>query len=301
MRLLRIIVFNPGHWSTTALASYSHSANIIRLNVPIDRAFYKPQAGNYFYLSILDDAHFWESHPFTVASISDEFLGKLECSEEEAPLLGSMMMASEADSQLIILEPKKQHMTFLIRPYDGFTLRLRDMLVGEQSSPKLLRMLVDGPYGHTQRLHKYQRVMFIAGGSGVVVALSYLNSLCEKMKTRTTIELHWAVRESAFVRDVLSTEAKRAINAGRLSLHLYMSSQIESPETGSLLSQVQQHVGRLKISSVVMSAARDAQGDNLAVVACGPAKMADDTRLAVVDALNHGSCQIDYYEESFTW
>lgn len=301
MRLLRIIIYNPGHWSTTALASYSHSANIVRLTIPIDSALYKPRSGNYFYLAVLDDTRCWESHPFTIASISGDFPQKSECSDEGAPLLASTMAASEIGVECMTVEPKKQHMTFLIRPYDGFTKRLRDTLADEQSSSKPLRVLVDGPYGHTQRLHQYRQVVFIAGGSGVVVALSYLNSLCDEMKTLTTIELHWAVRESGFVRDVLSKEAKEAISTGRLSLHLYMSSQMEIFGTGDLPSHVQQHVGRPNIHSVVMSAARCARGSNLAVVACGPAKMADDSRMAVVDALKNGNYPIDYYEESFTW
>lgn len=305
-RLLRIIIFNPGHWSTTALASYNDSANIIRLTVPIGSALYKPQAGNYFFLSILDDSNSWESHPFTVASISDEMPQKLEVSEESLPLLGSMTTAPETDSQCTTLEARKEHMTFLIRPYDGFTMRLRDMLTDEEANPKPLRILVDGPYGHTQRLHGYHRVIFIAGGSGVVVALSYLTSLCKKMETPIKIDLYWAVRESAFAKDILSsymlsTDVKAAIDTGKLSLQLYISSQIESSDIDGLPNRVQQHVGRLDIGSVITSAARDTRAGNLAVVACGPAKMADDSRLAVVNALKGGNHHIDYYEESFIW
>lgn len=300
------MIFNPGHWSTTALASYNDSANIIRLTVPIGSALYKPQAGNYFFLSLLDDSNSWESHPFTVASISHEMPQKIEGPEESLPLLGSMMAAPETHSQYTTLEAKKEHMTFLIRPYDGFTMRLRDMLADEEANVKPLRILVDGPYGHTQRLHEYHRVIFIAGGAGVVVALSYLASLCKKMKTPAKIDLYWAVRESAFVKDILSScmlsaEVKTAIDTGRLSLQLYMSSQIESFDIGSLPSQVQQHVGRPDIDSVITAAARDTQAGSIAVVACGPAKMADDSRLAVVNALKGGNHHIDYYEESFTW
>ncbi|KAL6900551.1 ferric reductase like transmembrane component domain-containing protein [Trichoderma evansii] len=308
MRLLRIIIFNPGHWSTTALASYNNSANIIRLTVPIGSSLYKPQAGNYFFLSILDDSNSWESHPFTVASISDEMPQKIEVSEESSPLLGPLMTAPETNSHCVTLEARKEHMAFLIRPYDGFTMRLRDMLADEEADPKPLRILVDGPYGHTQRLHEYHRVIFIAGGSGVVVALSYLTSLCRNMKKPTKIDLYWAVRESAFAKDILSsymlsTEIKAAIDSDKLSLQLYMpfSSQIESFDLGSLPSRMQQHVGRLDIGSVITSAARDTRAGNLAVVACGPAKMADDSRLAVVNALKRGNHQIDYYEESFIW
>lgn len=300
MRLLRIIIYNPGRWSTTALASYSDSANIIRLTIPIDNALYKIRPGNFFYLTVLNDTRFWESHPFTVASTSGELSQSSEYSDEEEPLLTSPTVAAEIELERMASEPKKQYMSFLIRPYNGFTERLRDMLVDEQSSSRPLKVLVDGPYGHTQQLQEYRQVVFIAGGSGVVVALSYLNSLCDGTKAPNTIELHWAAREPAFVRDVLSKEAKSALETGVLSLHLYMSA-VNDFSTNDLPSKVEQHVGRPNIHSVVMSAARGTQGSNLAVVACGPAKMADDSRLAVVDALKNGNHNIDYYEESFTW
>ena len=303
MRLLRVIIYNPGRWSATALASYSQSANIIRLSIPIDKALYKPRSGNYFYLTVLDDKRFWESHPFTVASVSGELPQKAEFSDENegVPLLAPATNPSEAGDAGLDVESKKQHMTFLIRPYNGFSGRLRDTLVDEQLTAAPLRVLVDGPYGHTQRLHQYQRVLFIAGGSGVVVALSYLNTLCQETKTLSTVELHWAVREPGFARDVLATEAKEAITTGRLSVHLYVSSQLNSLNIGEVPSQVEQHIGRPNIHSIVLSAASGAQGGNLAVVACGPARMADDSRLAVVDALREGNHHIDYFEESFTW
>ncbi|KAM6479473.1 ferric reductase like transmembrane component-domain-containing protein [Trichoderma sp. SZMC 28011] len=300
MRLLRIIIYNPGRWSTTALASYSDSANIIRLTIPTDNALYKIRPGIFFYLTVLNDTRFWESHPFTVASTSAELSQTSEYSDEEEPLLTSPTIAPQIELERMASEPKKQYMTFLIRPYDGFTERLRNMLADEQSSSRPLKVLIDGPYGHTQQLQEYRQIVFIAGGSGVVVALSYLNSLCDRMKEPTTIELHWAVREPAFVRDVLSKEAKSALETGMLSLHLYMSS-VNDFGANDLPSTVERHVGRPNIHSVVMSAARGSQGSNLAVVACGPAKMADDSRLAVVDALKNGNHNIDYYEESFTW
>ncbi|KAL7954017.1 ferric reductase like transmembrane component domain-containing protein [Trichoderma compactum] len=301
MRLLRIIIYNPGRWSTTALASYSDSANIIRLTIPTDNALYKIPSGNFFYLTVLNDARFWESHPFTVASTSGEVSQASEYSDEEEPLLTSPTIATEIELERMASEPKKQYMTFLIRPYNGFTERLRDMLADEQSSSRPLKVLVDGPYGHTQQLQEYRQIVFIAGGSGVVVALSYLNSLCDGMKAPTKIELHWAVREPAFVRDVLSKEAKRALETGILSLHLYMSLHMNDFSASDSPSTVEQHVGRPNIHSVVRLAARGAQGSSLAVVACGPAKMADDSRLAVVDALKNENHNIDYYEESFTW
>ncbi|KAL7931355.1 ferric reductase like transmembrane component domain-containing protein [Trichoderma chlorosporum] len=301
IRLLRIVIYNPGHWSTTALASYSSSANIIRLTIPTDNALYKIQPGKYFYLTVLDDKRFWESHPFTVASTSGELSQLSENSDEEEPLLTIATAHPEIELGRITTERKKQYMTFLMRPYDGFTRRLRDLLTNEEPSPRPLRVLVDGPYGHTRRLHHYQHAVFIAGGSGIVVALSYLNSLCNKMRARTILEIHWAVREPAFVRDIVTQEAQKALVTGKLSLHLYMSSQMDDFSMTNLPSQVKQHADRLNIHSVVMSAARGAQGNNLAVVACGPARMADDARLAVVDALKQGNHHIDYYEESFTW
>lgn len=204
IRVIRIILFHPRSWAADCLATYNPSSNIVRLVVPVNKSAYKVKPGTFFYLMILDDSRPWESHPFTVAYVSSEYSAK--SLSEQAPLLDSdddLAQGGEDD----LPQPSKPCMTFLIRPYDSQTRRLQELAASELSSPAPLRVMVDGPYGHSQALAEYDHVLFIVGGSGVVTALSYLRSLTHAHKA-PKVEIHWAVREPAFAREVLGDIAE---------------------------------------------------------------------------------------------
>lgn len=191
-------------------------------------------------------------------------------------------------------------MTFLIRPYNGFTRRLRDLVSERQPGPVPLRVLVQGPYGHSRPFHRYRDLVFIVGGSGVVTALSYLQLFIGAVR-RPRTQLHWAVREPEFAAEVITTDLGRVLKLGRLSLDLYMSSSVGEAVAVELPPGAQQHSSRPDVAGIVRAAVELAGSGSLAVVACGPAKMADDCRLAVVQALDSAECVVEYYEEKFEW
>ncbi|KND87213.1 Ferric reductase transmembrane component 5 [Tolypocladium ophioglossoides CBS 100239] len=295
MRLFRIFDFNPQPWCTNALAVNDASANIVQLSIPIsNRAACKPQPGRFYYLMVLDDTRCWESHPFTVASASARPPLNPEDSDEQTSLL--FAAANSAGSgNYGAKHSSTDHMTFLIRPYNSFTSRLRDLAV----NARYLKVLVEGPYGNTHPLHMYSHVVFIVGGTGVITPLSYLSLL--RGERRTPTELHWAVRESALVQIVTERYLDTALGSSGFSLELYMSSRSGDCPIRQLPSQVRQQPRRPHIPEIIASAVVKVCQGSLAVVACGPEGMVDDTRLAVVDALKSAKCQIDYFQESFHW
>ena len=261
MRICRIVVFNPTLRPTRASVVFNPVSNIVRLDVPTHVVAYKADPGTFYYISVVDDAQFWESHPFTVATVSNGMAKR----GEESPLLEDTGLDKTAKT-----------LTFLIRPYDGFTRRLRDLA----ASPSL-RVLVDGPYGHTQPLQLFDRVVFIVGGSGIVVPLSYM----KKLKT-ANVCLHWAVREASFAADVLDD----IDTAWEVDVYF-------SDRSADTFPNVQTHHRRPNISQIIEETT---QHRSVAVVACGPPQLADDTRAAVVAALKNGH-SIEYFEESFRW
>jgi len=91
-------------------------------------------------------------------------------------------------------------MVFIIHPYDGFTGRLRESAISGSINH---RVLVDGPYGETQPFHKYENVLFIVGGTGIVVPLSYLDMHLNKNSRTTSVQIIWAVREHDFLTAVV--------------------------------------------------------------------------------------------------
>ncbi|PHH72632.1 hypothetical protein CDD82_5874 [Ophiocordyceps australis] len=280
MRLLRITAFNPLSWATDARAVYDDSANILRLSVPL-KSVYKVHPGSYFYLMVLNASRCWESHPFTAVCVADSDRHSL------------------CDQQTPLLECQRQALQFIIRPYNGFTRRLRDMAVKGTK----LRLVVEGPYGHSRPLHGYDHVVFIVGGSGVVTALSYMaslssfSSLSNNRAGPRSIHLHWAVRQVAFAEQVV---LNHLCHVGiKLSVDIYLA-ELSRLNRLAAVTGVCLHAGRLEIASIVTTATAAAGPlSSVAIVACGPASMVDDARSAVVEALAHAQCQMDYFEESW--
>ncbi|KAF5676147.1 ferric reductase Fre2p [Fusarium heterosporum] len=300
-RVLRIAAFNPKLWNTWATSVYHPTSNIVRLVIPWSSSLYKPAPGTYYYVHVLNGPRCWESHPFTVAAVTEEGQGDSKLLGEQVPLLEN----NPTDQGLDTVDPQdigteSRTMTFLIRPYDGFTSRLRDAASAQWPRNVPQRVLVDGPYGHTQPLHLFDNVVFVVGGSGIVVPLSYLQVLTGPTAPRS-VKIHWAVREPAFALDVLKTDIADALGSANLSIDIHLTTHTPQDELSDWPSQVTLQRGRIDASSVVRNGSEKTNGESLAVVACGPAQMADDARKTVADLLRNGVMKIEYFEESFQW
>jgi hypothetical protein len=122
-------------------------------------------------LLTIPDVKKFQSHPFTIASVSDR-LHKQGLGRE---------------------------VVFLIRARKGFTLALwEEILRQSQATPRtpgaqyaegiVMRAYVDGPFGSVVRARwgNHSTVLIIAGGSGVSFAVSMLQYLCLGMSGRDT-------------------------------------------------------------------------------------------------------------------
>lgn len=269
--------------------------------IPWSTSLYKPAPGTFYYIHVLNGPRCWESHPFTVASVTDEGQRGAKLLGEQVPLLegGIPEQSPDADVSEAILSDSRT-LTFLIRPYDGFTSRLRDTASAEWPKNVPQRVLVDGPYGHTQPLHLFDNVIFVVGGSGIVVPLSYLQLLTGPSSPRT-VKIHWAVREPAFALDVLRTDIADALGSANLSVEIHLTTHTPQDELQEWPSQIMLRRGRIEAASVVTKASERVDGESLAVVACGPAQMADDARRTVYGLLRSGVGGLEYFEESFQW
>ncbi|KAH6665316.1 ferric-chelate reductase [Plectosphaerella plurivora] len=297
-RMGRTVSFNLRFWDTWASATYDPSSNMVRLVVPHTTSFYQPEPGSFYYLHVLSDRRFWESHPFTMAYSTGHRRRPSKDSTEDTPLMqedDAISLAHDAG--------ETPSMTFLVRPYDGFTGRLKDAAASSWPAPAPLRVLVEGPYGHTQPFDAFENVLFVVGGSGIAVPLAYLSALVSSGRTRT-VRIVWAVREVAFAEDVLTRDVGVLADSTKVSLRVFVTHR-DLPG-GDVLrrsfpdaASVAHH--RPDVSGEVAEAVRSAGKQSLAVVACGPARMADDARRAVVEAQADATPRIEYFEESFTW
>ena len=262
---------------------------------------------------------FWQSHPFTLAYTTSgdgsessqvllsppssgtntprAYFGVPPTDREERP--GSR--ASDTSFELqTLLKPSttiaSSSLVFIIRPYNGFTRRLKEASL---QAPAKLRVFIDGPYGETQPLHTYQNVLFIVGGTGIAVPLSYLAKILGNESRTTSLKVIWAVREHKFLMEAINSDFRGFLESEKLDLTAYVTQDAEGKEDET--SGFRLHQGRPNIYAEVEAAARDSRNHSLAVIACGPGQMADDARRAVVNMLGRGYSRIEYFEESFNW
>ena len=289
LRTIRVLAFNPWFWNNRAEVSYSAASNTVRLVVPCANSAYRPRPGTYYYIQVLGDSRPWESHPFTMAYASP---GHDLAVEEMTPLLqSSASLVSDDDS-------KTPSMTFLIRPYDSFTSRLKT-LAAKNASP---RVLIEGPYGTTHHLDSFDDVLFIVGGSGIVVPLAYLAQLNSSPRVRS-VRIVWSVREAGFAEEVLRRDMRGAFEGGRVSVEVFLTGGSGERDLNSVdwHKSVSVSEGRPDVSAEIECSARGAMGGSVAVVACGPARMADEARGAVVGVLGEGYHRVEYFQEAFNW
>lgn len=289
-------MFGSSRWSTRARATLNPSSNIIRLEVALSPKRAKAQPGTYYYLMLLNGPNFWESHPFTVAYPESSSLKTVSEDETTALLSG----ADATDAQDDELDGSR-FMTFLIRPYDGFTSRLRDMAEAQWPKPAMLKMAVDGPYGGTLPLQYFDNVVFIVGGSGVVVPMAYSQRLTADCSNPPNVYIHWSVREAAFIHEVQKDFAP-LLEYPNIYISIHQTAG-GGPLTDSqsIDSRFITMPGRLDVARSVREAASSADQGSLAVVACGPAPMADEARRATVEVMGPRTNRIEYFEESFQW
>ncbi|KAK2042671.1 ferric reductase like transmembrane component [Colletotrichum somersetense] len=308
LRVTRTLAFNLRFWNNFALASYDADSNIVRLSVPYSSSFYEPKPGTYYYLHVLSDKCFWESHPFTMARTTTNPSAGRKSSCEQTPLLVAGEQDQEPASE-VALQPRRGEpsMTFLIRPYDSFTSRLREDVAAAWPRPARLRVLVEGPYGHTQPFCQFDDLLFIVGGSGVVVPLAHLAELTRDGSRARSVKIVWAVRELSFAADVLKHDFEDAFESGKLSVDVYLtqhglaSGAAADARPDDWPEQVRLLHGRPEVREEVQEPATGAGKASLAVVACGSSVMADDARRSVVEMLDRGWSRVEYFQESFNW
>ncbi|WZH47073.1 ferric reductase like transmembrane component-domain-containing protein [Fusarium acuminatum] len=296
----RIMVFSPQIWNTGALVTYNEDAHMVRVVVPLRPNMYEIPPGTFYYLMVLNKWNFWESHPFTVASVSGTRQHTVKQPAEETPLLGHTPLSPEE----VASDSEKDHreITFLIRPYDSFTSRLKMYAEAEHPKPATIQVAVDGPYGKTLPLERFDKVLFIVGGSGIAVPLSYLQRLLKSTSQPGSVAIHWAVRQNNLAVDVLNYELRDVLRDERLKITIYATGLDDTRTDGATIRHlVEWSFGRLNVEEIVDRFSATENKGSLAVVTSGPGKMADESRCAVAARTLHSRPRIEYFEESFQY
>ncbi|KAH0288442.1 FRE family ferric-chelate reductase [Aureobasidium namibiae CBS 147.97] len=300
---------------THTIASYSKQSGVVRLDVKTDSLFVQPAAGQFYYLYQPSTWQGYENHPFTLGAWSLEGSASDEAGSSLMQHIDAPHEFDQYDSDLRH-SSSTQTLTFWIRPYDGWTKRLRDECLRSPTRTSAPTILFEGPYGHHCPTSSFDSVLLVAGGTGIASAVPYIlehMSLSKAGRTNTThIHLIWTARQASFIQEVFARELRIATQRDDFSADLFFTRQSEGPkhtegdsgrQDDEVLDMPELQYGRPDMAAAIAKAATRAEitGTKVAVLVCGPPAMADEARLAVHRSLKRGCHSVEYFEESFGW
>ncbi|RAH76937.1 hypothetical protein BO86DRAFT_442129 [Aspergillus japonicus CBS 114.51] len=332
LRLVRLVWCNVRVWyghasRTQAVVHYSPASDVMR--VDILNATVQGGPGQYYHLYQPMTLRGWENHPFTLGAFSTSTAASSPIAtpgqvEDGLKPSTPQVQVTETGSA----SPPTSILTFWIRPYDGWTKRLRDQCRQQPGNTVHPTLLLEGPYGHRAPLRTYHTLIMIMGGTGIACAIPYLQDhLTRRRRQAPTstvrIQLHWTVRQPAFVAELLQRELADILTSGDVQASFYCSRKgvvVEDERVPTVVDSANEkgtatgaklvhsaagtiHPGRAPIDQILAEAGAVAAAENtrVAVVSCGPAAMADQTRAAVHAALKQGCRTMDYFEEAYGW
>ncbi|TYJ53272.1 hypothetical protein B9479_006086 [Cryptococcus floricola] len=212
LRYIRIFVltFKAAKGNNATMFATGGENGLIRLSVRTS-VRHTPAPGMHYYLYTPLSITPWENHPFTLGSWREE--------NDETVL------------------------DFLIGTHKGATGKMRRMVRKAENGVANLRVLVEGPYGHTASVRRFDHALFVVGGSGVTAALPYLHDLKRRIGSGTSVTreatIVWVVKNNEYAADVLSYELASYRDLEGLDVNIQIYTTASSGVTTPLVEQAQ--------------------------------------------------------------
>ncbi|GAA6004107.1 hypothetical protein JCM10207_002429 [Rhodosporidiobolus poonsookiae] len=318
--------------------------DFVRLRITMARPWPKQVGGPGSYVFISSPSlRIWENHPFTITwptgmpevgpstpcsgsgsstpTTPDEKKGFPFGSGSSASLDGTTGWSDQSAAE------NSASFELVLKKYSGFTSRLAKAVSkeGKLGAAEKVKILVEGPYGENVKLSTVDKVLLVAGGSGVAASTAHLAELAQARAARTLktqqIVLVWAIRELSTVHILLPylSRLQSLLPNGSLSLYIYHTGALSSLDKSSASAEAtlalfhpvasllaggapQLRTGRPYLGEHVDALV--GQGEKAAVSACGPTGMCDAAREAVRSRLGRDgwtSDSLEYHDEVFTW
>ncbi|KJR86002.1 FRE family ferric-chelate reductase [Sporothrix schenckii 1099-18] len=212
--------------TTKATVTYNEAANLLVVDVVPGNARLFPGPGQHYFLYQPLRLFGWENHPFTLGHW-----------HRDTPTDGGDL-----------------HLQFWIRPYDGWTKKLRTACTAQAGAGSTLAhmamapaMLLEGPYGNAEPLHTFDQVLLVAGGSGIAGVLPYLQDHVRRVEqgadavgahgripTRTRhMTLIWADRSEACLRFLADGPLAGLRNRPDVTVSLHLTGTKQQPSSVS--------------------------------------------------------------------
>ncbi|ODV85467.1 hypothetical protein CANARDRAFT_198580 [[Candida] arabinofermentans NRRL YB-2248] len=228
-----------------------------------------------------------------------------------------------------IMADGEDRLAFYIKAKRGITAKMIRSLKANNGS--LQRTItLEGPYGHSASLQKYDSSLLIAGGSGFPGPLNHAQNLA-KTDSNKPVRFVWIhqsmdkiqefmpllmdLKESKVQVDVYLTrdkpDSEKVRDLSESASDIDCSKHSSSEETSSekkysseesdYMDYISIKYGRPDVEEIVKSELAKLEGGSLAVLACGPPIMADNLRHITAVASSTSTSRIDYFEELQTW
>ena len=336
---------------TQSTVHYDEKADILRITMEVSKFFMRPGPGQHFFVYQPFRWRGWENHPFTLAyweqAEQASASGTTQASKQSdtSPVTESsrsvadgLLHADVATGVNAGKGKKPSTYEFWARPRDGWTRQLRKQCLNSADRTCSPFLLIEGPYGELQPLRNYEKVLLIAGGSGIAAMVPYaLDHARSKHSSQVhSLELLWVNRDKGYIESIAFKELSevlakqdvhpsfyatgsdaldanhdglskgKEVDDGDLNKDIAVrgvsSPLSDSSSSNSGVGVVIQH-GRPDIRAEVRRIAEEARQSKsrLAIFACGPASMTDSARAAMAEVMAENRYAVDYFEESFGW
>ncbi|OAT14257.1 FRE family ferric-chelate reductase [Blastomyces gilchristii SLH14081] len=252
---------------STSVVSYSEASDIIKLEIIPGSRHLQPKPGHHYYIYQPLRWTGYESHPFTVGSWSAignecEHLPSSEASDfsSASTAVQSETSTPRAPKRATTsdLTDAKYKLVFWIRPFDGWTKRLRSDCLKSPKQTLTTSFLIEGPYYGPIELHTFENVILIAGGTGIAAALPHIEEHLRRTETKShhnnkfiapsspcssstalhapeistdpprtrtnNISFVWTTRQEAFIHELAARELGPALGRGDITTQFYCTS-----------------------------------------------------------------------------
>lgn len=198
-------------------------------------------------------------------------------------------------------------LALVVKANDGFT---RTLFKRAQKHPSThLTVMVEGPYGQTRNLDKYDEVNLFCAGVGVTYALLVVRHHLEQQNARKihqTMSLTWICQyeqQIAWVQDILDEIIENSAGSFKMTIYISRAKKhsfhaLQRDYAARSRAHIVETVPvKPNIKHLVASSISNRIG-TLAIVSCGPGRFSDEIRQVMVE---YAQERINYFEEAFSW
>ena len=270
-RIVRILISGP--FSRCDIVTHD---GVVELTIRYS-GLWRARPGQHVFIHFMDPLYFWQAHPFTV----------MKPEKEDGKILKVFAQAQSGITKHILLHHRREWSVW-----------------------------VDGPYGIEFDTRPFKEIVLIAGGIGITACQAYASHILNQGKDQH-LTLHWIIRDEYPLLWFQEQLQQFCIDHPNVSVTTYVTfgAQREIRSTVVAGSKKEDEIstkydirsniaineiyGRPSLGNITDKHIAQSQGP-LAFFVCGPARMSDDVRQAVVTGLDRTDNYVQFYDETFT-